>query len=84
MNYEYMVAAHPAQDVTSTLRSLAELGWNGGEAVLWSALEGAVLREASSMNAEELATTMWALAELEWNGADCALWSVLERAVPWD
>jgi hypothetical protein len=70
-----------AQDVTNTLRSLAELGWNGGEAVLWSALEGAVLREASSMTAEELATTMWALAELEWNGADWALWSVLERAV---
>jgi hypothetical protein len=37
-----------------------------------SALEGAVLREASSMNAEELATTVWALAELDWNGREGA------------
>ena len=55
-----------SQAVANTVWALATLGWQAGEGAMRSALEGAAVRVAPSMNAQGVANTVWALATLGW------------------
>jgi hypothetical protein len=67
-----------AQKVASTLWALAKLGWQAEDGAMRSALEGAAVRVAPSMNAQDVASTLWAAATLGWQGA---MQSALEGAM---
>jgi hypothetical protein len=55
-----------AQAVANTIWAAATLGWQAADASMRSALEGAALRVAPSMNAQDIANTLWAMATLGW------------------
>jgi very-short-patch-repair endonuclease len=68
------------QELANTLWALATLGWQVGEGTMRSALEGAVVRMAPSMNPQNVANTLWAFATLGWK-ARSEMVSIFEQFV---